>query len=320
MSNRPPTVDGEKQWPSDLTAMDFARLFGTTLDTLPEVCLEVIRARDFRYRVLSEWERDEIFLDVFKALSRQLEVAGAHRIKAWEEGWSETLADFRTSNFDLSTLVPRFVRPDAVIRLDGNYIRTAAADFETGFVTVLRRWLFDHWFKDADHVYEFGCGTGHNLVELAQQFPDKHLHGLDWATASQQIIYEINNIYGFGIECDQFDLMSPNSGYVLEPGSGVFTVGTLEQMGTNFGPFLEYVLKGRPNICVNVEVLSETLDQDNLFDYVAARYIEKRGYLNGYLKQLRNLESEGQIEILQVQRTFGSLFHNGYEFVVWRPL
>jgi hypothetical protein len=107
---------------------------------------------------------------------------------------------------------------------------------------------------------------------------------------------------------------------VLEPGSGVFTVGTLEQMGTNFGPFLEYVLKGRPNICVNVEVLSETLDQDNLFDYVAARYIEKRGYLNGYLKQLRNLESEGQIEILQVQRTFGSLFHNGYEFVVWRPL
>ena len=75
-----------------------------------------------------------------------------------------------------------------------------------------------------------------------------------------------------------------------------------------------------PAICVNVEVPYETLDQDNLFDYVAARYIEKRGYLNGYVNRLRELESQGRIEILQVQQTFGPLFHNGYAFVAWRPL
>ena len=63
----------------------------------------------------------------------------------------------------------------------------------------------------------------------------------------------------------------------------------------------------------------ELYDQNDLFDYVAAAYLRKRGYLQGFLPRLRELEREGVIEILQVQRTFGSLYHDGYSFVVWRP-
>lgn len=48
--------------------------------------------------------------------------------------------------------------------------------------------------------------------------------------------------------------------------------------------------------------------------------LKNRGYLNGFLDRLKALESEGAIEILGTHRTFGSLFHDGYTLLVWKPL
>jgi hypothetical protein len=69
-----------------------------------------------------------------------------------------------------------------------------------------------------------------------------------------------------------------------------------------------------------METTYELYDQDDLFDYLSAKYLEKRGYLNGFLGRLKVLESEGAIEILGTHRTFGSLFHDGYTLLVWKPL
>jgi hypothetical protein len=50
-------------------------------------------------------------------------------------------------------------------------------------------------------------------------------------------------------------------------------------------------------------------------------YHRKRGYLSGFLPRLKSLEAEGRITILEAKRMFfGSLYHEGYSFVVWRPL
>jgi hypothetical protein len=69
-----------------------------------------------------------------------------------------------------------------------------------------------------------------------------------------------------------------------------------------------------------MEPLLDLYDQDNLVDYLAVRFHTFRGYLSGFLPRLRQLEAEKRIEILKVQRmNFGSLYHEGYSFVVWRP-
>ena len=69
-----------------------------------------------------------------------------------------------------------------------------------------------------------------------------------------------------------------------------------------------------------MEPLCELYDPDNLVDYVAYRYHKQRGYLDGYLTRLRQLEAEGRIEILKTQRVyFGNLYHEGYSFIAWRP-
>jgi hypothetical protein len=64
----------------------------------------------------------------------------------------------------------------------------------------------------------------------------------------------------------------------------------------------------------------ELYNQETLFDWLGAQYLEKRGYLAGYLTALRRLEDQGRIEILKIQRTFGGLYHDGYSYVVWRPV
>jgi cyclopropane fatty-acyl-phospholipid synthase-like methyltransferase len=206
-----------------------------------------------------------------------------------------------------------------MIRLEGRYILPDSQDFETAFVTMLRFYLFRKYFSEVNSVYEFGCGTGLNLVALARMFPDKRLFGLDWSRVSCEIIDKIAQTKKMNLNGVLFDMFEPDYKLKLAPGSAVFTIGAMEQLGKNFAPFLSFLLKKKPSICINIETLYELYSPDSLFDYAAAKYIEKRGYLQGYLSRLRQLEQEKKVQIIKVQRTFGNLYHDGYSFVIWRP-
>ena len=44
-------------------------------------------------------------------------------------------------------------------------------------------------------------------------------------------------------------------------------------------------------------------------------------YLFGFLPRLKNLAALRKIEIMEIRRLyFGSLYHEGYSYVAWRPL
>lgn len=90
-------------------------------------------------------------------------------------------------------------------------------------------------------------------------------------------------------------------------------------LGKNFSSFLTFLLEKQPSICINIETLYELYNQNSLFDYVAVKYIEKRNYLQGYLFCLRKLQKQKKVEIINIQKTFRNLYHDGYSFVVWRP-
>lgn len=305
---------------SELALKDFADLLGTTVDAIPDDCRGLISEVDFHYRTLSGDERDRIILRVFKTInSDSLTTAGPHRKSVWEKGWSENLQEFVDGNLDLKELIPKFIKRDEVIRLKGNYIMPTNLDFETCFVKVLRVYLFRKYFRDAVKVYEVGCGTGLNLVELAKLFPEKKLYGLDWSDASCKIVDKLAKTQNLNLAGLLFDMFSPDYQLDIDNDSAVFTIGAMEQLGKNFEPFLQFLLSKKPSICINIETIYELYDQHSLFDYCAAKYLEKREYLQGYLPRLRQLEIEDKIEILKVQRTFGSLYHDGYTYIVWKP-
>lgn len=298
----------------------FARLFGASVTAMPASADALIGSLDFRYRVLKGEERDVQILRALKALDADLAVSGRHRQPRWESGWQENLEEFIASGYDPDALVPKFVKRNEIARVGGHYVSPISDTFETNCVKVLRDYLFNTYFNDVDAVFEFGCGTGHNLVQLARMFPQLQLIGLDWAQATTNILTLLNERSGFNIRGGRFDFFAPDTSLTLPPHSGVFTIGALEQTGVEHESFIRFLISRQPRIVLHIETLYELYDQSSLEDYVAARYLEKRGYLRGLVPLLQQLASEGKIELMKVQRTFGSLYHDGYSFIAWRPL
>jgi len=163
-----------------LTLADFAESLGVEKASLPKGCFDLINQKDFNYEVLRGKKRDEAILEVLKKLKTDKQVIGAkERQKVWNEGWDENLKDFVKSGYDLRMLVPKFIRPNKIIRYKQDYILPANPYFELDYYSIFREWLFATYFKDFENIYEFGCGTGFNLVALSKMYPEKNLYGTD---------------------------------------------------------------------------------------------------------------------------------------------
>lgn len=303
-----------------LSERDFARIFGINENELPDECKKLINTVDFSYRIVKGKDREKLLLKAIKVLNDNLSVSGSHRKIEWEKGWKENLDNFIESNFDSQKLIPKFVKENQPIRFNGEYISPMNPEFETAFVKVLRCFLFKKYFASSEAIYEFGCGTGHNLLELAKLYPNKHIVGLDWSIASCNLVELIAKKYGLNLESRFFDIFSPDYNIEIIPQSAVLTIGTMEQIGTRFNLFLDFLIKNKISLCINVETIYELYDQESIFDYIAAKYLEKRGYLRGYLNRLKQLEEDNIIKIIDVRKTFGSFFHDGYNFIIWQPI
>lgn len=304
-----------------LTIDDFARLFGTIAADIDDSCKELIDTTDFRYERLSGAERDKVILNILKRIdSADLVVSGDDRKPDWEKGWAENLHDFIDSGYDVSKLVPKYFKKNVPVRLNREYVLPVDPDFVINCTRVFRNWLFKKYLKDSGSIYEFGCGPATHLAFLAGIYPDKNLYGLDWANPSQEIIRLMAKHFGWQIEGRHFDFFAPDVNLHLEENSAVYTFGALEQVGRNHEAFLQFLLKGSPELCINVECISEFYNQDYLPDYLAFKYHNRRNYLDGYLTRLRELETAGKIQILAMHhQQFGNMYDDSHSYVIWKP-
>ena len=287
-----------------LTAKDFEAVFQEKLSPWLK---QKIDAYNFVYRRLGKREKEEYKYKIIKKISGQkLPLAGQERIKQWEKGWQE--------NLDEGSIIPHYFGKYPVIRFKQDLIKIVNKNFEYHSLAIITYWLLEKYFKNAERVYEFGCGTGHNLMRLKEINRQAELWGLDWAKSSQKIIKKL------GLKTAGFDLFQPDKGFKLRPNSSILTVASLEQLGKKFKPIVQYWLKNKIKLCVNIEPINELLDKNNQWDKLSIKYAEKRNYLEGYLSYLRQLEKQGKIIIHRQQRTYiGSLFIDGYSVIVWSP-
>jgi len=301
-----------------LTVEDFEGVLGEKLSAKVG---ELIRSAEFRYREVTEAERDGYLLEIMKRLfDDTLMKAGPHRLQQWESGWGENLDALKKK--EGNALAPRYFGKFDALRWRQRFIKPLAKNFEGQTLRVIQAWLSEKYFSKSATIYEFGCGTGHHLLDVHRTNGRAALHGLDWATSSQKIISQIaEKDPSINITGHRFDFFNPDYSIKLAPGNAVYTVAALEQIGSGFRPFVEYLLENKPDICVHTEPIGELLDQNNLLDYLSVKYFEKRNYLSGFLDHLRALESAGKIKIHEARRTYtGSLFIEGYSVVAWSPL
>ena len=305
-----------------VTLQDFIESFGAKENNLPPECIDLITQKDFSYEVLEGSKKDEVMLEVLKKLESDRQTIGAkERQDVWNNGWNENLQDFINSGYDLQKLVPKFIRPNKIVRYKQNYVCPVNPDFELDYYTVFRTWLFAAYFKDFTNIYEFGCGTGFNLVALAQIYPDKNLYGTDFVKSSADLVNEIAKAHTLKLQGAIFDMINPDQSFRLKENSLIFTIGAIEQLASKFESFLQYLLHNGPELCVHVEPTVELYEESNLVDYLAIKFHKKRGYTQGFLPRLQELEKGGKIEIVKVKRLFfGSLFMEGYNLIIWRPL
>ena len=279
------------------------------------------RKLDFSYRSLTSVERDESLIQTVSALLSELPTAGVHRQNDWESGWGQNLEDLER-NSDESSIIPKYFNKFNLVRWRQELIAPVHKNMEHQMLGFILDWISDEFLADFSNIYEFGAGTGHNLLRFRKRNDSATLWGLDWARSSQNIIQRIaERREDSNIRASYFDYFNPDETFPLADSSAVVTVASLEQIGTRFEPFLTYLMKNSPRLVVHVEPIGELLDQNNLMDYLSLEYFKKRNYLSGYLTRLQELESRRKIQVIKAQRShMGSFFIDGYSIIVWRPI
>lgn len=301
-----------------ITQQDFAAIFQDSLSTFVK---EKIKKFNFLARKVSAQDRDKILLKIMKALLDPQPIkAGKHRQDQWEKGWAENLESY--IKHVEGSIIPRYFGKHDVIRWKQQFLNPISANFEYNMLAIIQYWLFDKYLRSSNSIYEFGCGTGHNLLRVREVNTSASLWGLDWVRSSQEIIQKMRlEKSDPKLFTQNFDFFNPDANFKLNKKSAIYTVAALEQIGNKFQPFICYLLENKPEICIHIEPIAELLDPNNLVDYLSIQYFKKRDYLNGYLSKLQELETKGKIKIHLAQRSFiGSLYIEGYSIIVWSPI
>ena len=194
-----------KSFPERFDVDAFAVCFGINPDQVPEDCRALIAKSDFRYRVLNGNERDQTVLRVLKRVDkRKVPVASKKRIIDWEKGWDENFQLFVASGNE-EDLTPKYIRAGLPLRFKGEFIHSADANFEFNWYKVYRHWLTTTWLQGFDTIFEFGCGSGHNLPALARLTGARQIIGLDWASSSVDIANRLGETTDLNIKGQLFD-------------------------------------------------------------------------------------------------------------------
>lgn len=302
-----------------LTPSDFEKAFG---EKLSQYVKNKIRQYNFQYRKPTQKERDRFIKKILEILLDQsIEPVGKHRRPKWEKGWSENLSKYKKAAV-IKNLSPMYFGKYDCIRWNQNFIIPLSKNFEANSLGLIQDWLFDLYLRQAKTVYEFGCGTGHNLLRLRTINKKAVLWGLDWTKSSQKLIDRIQQANPDPkLRSHNFDFFKPDYSFKLDKESVVLTIASLEQTGHEFKKFINYLVKEKPKLVIHIEPVYELLDKNNVFDYLSLKYFQKRNYLWGLLDYLRRLETQKKIKIIRAQRTYlGSLFIDGYSIIVWQTI
>lgn len=305
-----------------LTVDDFATLFGTDASKLPKPCLELIALGNWDYVPIESEELERLARDFRKRVQdKNFSIVMPEDKSRWVRGWSENRDDFVASKGDVAALAPKYIRPHMPIRLFRRFVRPVEPQFEMKWYRVFQEWLFRTHLADCRTIFEFGSGSGINIGFLAQLFPDKKIVGLDWAEPACDIVNDMRKLNGWNTEGRLFDFFAPDYTLDIPPDSIVFTVGALEQTSTRHGPFIDFLLAKRPELCVFIEPIYEWYDPANLADDLAMRAHVVRNFWKGFPARLHQLQREGRVAIVKEKRAdFGSLVLEGYSQTIWRAV
>ena len=298
-----------------LTKDEVLNHFNILYDDLPEsIQLQLDKFFPIQYDELNSEQYKEYYELCLEMLNKKLEVD-------WQDDWFSVLQNLRTNDDNVKSIIrPKWFRESAFVNIQNclSLTETPYVDWEYQLIT--RQMLFYTHLKDIENICEFGSGSGTNFYLINEILQNKNFILSDISVTSLKIIEELkrklnrNNLTYSNIDIEQdIDLQLPDN-------TAVITTSVLEQIGDNYKNFINFILKEKPQIVINVEPIVELLDSKNGFDNVMNLYCEKRKYLAGYLTELEKLEKQKKIKIIMKKRTMvsGTFIENSV--LIWKVL
>ena len=260
---------------------------------------------------------NEAFLKIENA---KRDPSGPSKLEKWNFGWGENLKALEDGINIPEALKPGYYRPNNIIRFGKKWFYSEDEGIEYKIFEILRLYLFQKYLKEFDSIYEFGCGSVHNLFSWSKIDPDIKYFGFDWADPVLkigEILSRISKIKTF-----KYDFYKPNpigENVNVSSNSCAVTVGSMEQMGKNYQNFINILLDTNFKMVIHVEPIIEFLDDQILTDYLAKSFMINRNYLNGLHIYLKNLESENKIKLLHSQKVeLCGMMNLGWNIIVWK--
>ena len=293
-----------------LTLKEILDLIGFDENDINKYCVDFFNSCDFSYEIISNTS-DEFF-EIVKFLDSDNRRIDENNLLIWEKSWKRNLRSF--------DVIPGHYDKKFTYNLNGEFVRFNDQNAELNFIKFLSICLFTKYFNGTDNIYEFGSGSGFNLITLSDIFPDKKLFGLDFSKNAIKIVNKVSEMNKLNIESLYFDIINPDNLLKLKTNSAVFTVFSLEQVSNKFYDFILFLLKRKPKICIHIEPIVELLDENIFLDYLSKRFHIQRNYLNGLLPFLQILKKLNYIEILKVKRVKfkRALYTECINYIVWK--
>ena len=280
----------------------------------------------FKYRYLNNLETNKIYNKINDILIQDIVKSGSKRKDIWEQGWGENFIDFK-KNLKTSDLIPKYYRRGRkVMRFNGRYIIPKNKLFEYNLSKLICKYISIKYFKNIKNIYEFGCGPSHNLLNIAISCKNsKNFFGYDWAKSSQKILKLFEKykkrlgISRHNFDSKKIDMFKKIKYLKIKESSACLTYGSMEQLGSNFKNFYNFIYKSPLDLIINIEPI-DNLYKNNVFDQYAYKYHRKRGYLKNYFNFLKKKEKEQKVKILKVQKFIGSEMDDGWTIIIWKRM
>lgn len=303
-----------------MTSEDFASLFQTMAEDLPQSALDLLGKINTEYRAPTREELEEYILDMAKLLRSDSIVRDTQQnYEAWLKGWTENLEEAIKKGVSADTVRPKYFRGSKFLRLKKNLVVSDNLFLEHELFSVVRHFLFQKYLTPFKNIYEIGCGSCQNLLLLSEMFPEKKICGMDWVEPSKKLADLIGEKLNKSIRGEIFNMIEPPKDFSLPPKTAVITIHAMEQIGGKNKDFLNGLIKAKPELVMHYEPIMEFYDEENLLDYLAKWYSQKRKYLEGYWPALKEKEQQGEIELMEAYRPqLGGVLHEA-SLIVWRP-
>ena len=287
---------------------------------IDNLTLKLIKQKKIYFKELNTKEKEAAIISTLEKINIENRIVTTKgRKKIWEKGWGD-INNIFIKKKKLESLIPQFYskRSNLYFRLKGKFIKSSKF-FEYKMIDIFRSWYFSKYLKNVENIYEFGAGSGHNMVRLTEIFPQKKIYASDFSSNSVNLLRNISDHMGYNWNCFQFDMKKINKKIVLKKNSAVFTSGSIEQLSGNVDNFLNFIIKNKPKICIHIEPMPQLFKKDNIEDLLSVMALKKKKYSINFLDKIYNLKKKNKIKVIKLLKSpFGSQLIDGMNLLVWK--